>query len=204
MNFRQLPLSLSSLFSFTSFSLSPISLSYYFAPISDSVDTTSQASTFVVSVLILNRRSRVPLLRATFTFLPSSVSIPLPRPQTAAAASHSNDNEVEVETHTPTWSFSDDFCNSNSVLSSVFPHNISVKLLTVYVNCYITCSHQYRSVAQSDSFSPIARLVPLSHSLTLLFFFPMMILPHVFHLGYKQYSHAFTLKKTVLTCSSLQ
>lgn len=132
MNFRQLPLSLSSvLFSFTSFSLSPISLSYYFAPISDSVDTTSQASTFVVSVLILNRRSRVPLLRATFTFLPSSVSIPLPRPQTAAAASHSNDNELEVETHTPPWSFSDDFCNSNSVLSSVFPHNISVKLLTV-------------------------------------------------------------------------
>ncbi len=133
MNFRQLPLSLSSLFSFTVFTSLSIFPSYPFTPISDLLDITSQAPTFVISnvVPILYRHSCLPLLLATFIFLP-----PLCHSHfsglTVAAASHSNENGGETETP-QTRSLSADCLNSNSLLSSAFfpqylsevPHSFS-------------------------------------------------------------------------------
>lgn len=138
MNFRQVPLSLSSLFSFTVFISISILASYSFAPISNSF-----CWHYITGPHFCNFQSR-PYPQQTFlpsssschlSFPSPSVSLSLPGPQTAVAASHSNENGGEVEAP-KTRSFSADYLNSNSLLSvCLFPEilrrstSVSSKLL---------------------------------------------------------------------------
>lgn len=138
----------SSLFSWTVFISLSISPSYYFAPVSKSVDDTSQHPLLSFPVSSLSSTDR-----QTWLLLPLCVLM-----ETREKQRHPKQGPSALIASTLTPSY-----------RLPFSHNTPVKFLTVSLNCYTICSHQCRSEVQSNSHPPrlLASTPPSPNSLVL-------------------------------------